>query len=188
MILLSPFQPSIFGDSVNVNLLKPPNEQEKYWHWKVAASWPFIHGSSAYVVHKNSGGRAQPCHLGLCHMPGGMDVSRRGLVQWSIHHRVTEEQPYCCCSRGTAYFWLWIFQSNLTCWNNCDKGVFIFKASSCRSTGRHAWILGCSPRVVNNVKYFAVTSFFSVQEPVKILFFHLGWHCWHSGVSTEKAR
>ena len=72
-----------FSPHMSISLLQPTNEQEKYRHIEVTASGHYIQGSGVHVVQKSSDGGAECCPLGLCHMPGGMDVSWRGPLPWS---------------------------------------------------------------------------------------------------------
>lgn len=103
-------------------------------------------------------------------MPGDMAVSWRGLVQWI---EWLKSSPTAAASVAQHIF-------DCEClgaiWH--DEIIvtevyffFFFEASSCRSTGRHACILGCSPILVNNIKYFAVSSFFLCSRTCQDLVF-----------------
>lgn len=160
---------------------------------EATASGPFIQGSGVYVVQKSSDRGAESCPLGLCHMPGGMDVSWRGPLPWSSHQEWLKSSPtaaapvlrqICDCEYLGA-----IWHDEIIVTKVYFQGFFMQvhwrRCSTLNKNLRH--LLGCSLRPVNNIGYFVVTSFSSVQAPVKVLFFSLGWHCRRSGVSTEKA-
>jgi len=60
--------------------LHSTNEQEEYRPREVAATGPVIQDNGVYVVQKSSDGGAESSSLGLCHVPGGTDVSWRGSL------------------------------------------------------------------------------------------------------------
>lgn len=121
---------------------------------------------------KNRG--AESCPFGLCHMPGDMDVAWRGPLPWSIHQEGLKSKPtvaapalqhICDCE----YFRV-MGHDEIIVTKVYFQGLFMWVHwQSCSTLNKNLrYILGCSLRPVNSIGYFVITSFSSVQAPVKV--------------------
>lgn len=125
-------------------------------------------------MQKSYGRGVKSCPLGLCHMPSDTYVAWRGPLPWSSHQEwlksnSTGAAPVLLHICNCKYFRVMGYDE-IVVTKVYFQSLFLWvRWQRCSTLNKNLrYILVCSPRPVNNIGYFVVTSFSFVQAPVKV--------------------